>query len=106
MIFSYGQSLGSGPTLHIGRYRPVSGVIVHAGLLSGLRVIRHTAKTKWFDIFPNIDNIAHVESPVFIIHGTADEEIPIHHGQTLSETAPQAFKPCKSMTSVINWNAA
>jgi pimeloyl-ACP methyl ester carboxylesterase len=37
--------------------------------------------SRWFDIYPNIDNIKKVKAPVFIIHGTADVEIPVHHGQ-------------------------
>ncbi len=35
------------------------------------------------DIFPNIDRIRAIDSPVFIIHGTRDEVVPFWHGQEL-----------------------
>jgi pimeloyl-ACP methyl ester carboxylesterase len=94
-ILCYGQSLGSGPTFHIGSKYPaeVSGLIVHSGLMSGLRVIRPVENTKWFDIFPNIDRARQVTAPVFIMHGTADKEIPVHHGIGLSENAPNLWPP-------------
>ena len=38
------------------------------------------AHRKWFDIFPNIDAAKQVSAPVFVIHGTEDQEIPIQHG--------------------------
>lgn len=92
-IILYGQSLGSGPTAHLAAKHRVAGVVLHAGLMSGLRVIKETDKTRFFDIFANVDLIAHCEAPVFVIHGRADEEIPIHHGQGLYEAAPNKFEP-------------
>lgn len=35
------------------------------------------------DVFPNIDRIGHIQSPIFIIHGTRDEVVPFWHGQEL-----------------------
>ena len=35
------------------------------------------------DVFPNIDRIGRIESPIFIIHGTNDEVVPFWHGQEL-----------------------
>ncbi len=92
-IVLYGQSLGSGPTLHLAAKFPVRGVVLHSGLTSGLRVIRNVESTHWFDIFPNIDVIKHVNSPVFVIHGTQDQEIPLHHGQMLASAAPNKYQP-------------
>lgn len=75
-IIVYGQSLGSGPTLHLAVQHRVRGVVlhrsrsaapravprphrgapfVHSAIMSGLRVIREQASTRFFDIFPNID---------------------------------------------------
>lgn len=94
-LIVYGQSLGSGPTLHIAKKNPslVHGVVVHSGLMSGLRVLRPVEHTKWFDIFPNVDNIAAVRAPVLVMHGIDDKDIPIHHGIALSEAAPNAYNP-------------
>lgn len=88
-IILYGQSLGSGPTCHLAALHRVAGVVLHAGLMSGLRVIKETPKTRFFDIFANVDLVHHATSPVFVIHGKSDEEIPVHHGEGLYD----AVKP-------------
>jgi len=92
-IIVYGQSLGSGPSLHLAMGFPVLGVVLHSGMMSGLRVIRDVKKSHWFDIFPNIDNIKKVKAPVFVIHGKQDEEIPIHHGEGLFDASPNKYEP-------------
>ena len=92
-IILYGQSLGSGPTLHLASKHTVRGIILHSALMSGLRVIRDVDKTSWYDIFPNVDTIRKATSPIFVIHGTMDEEIPIRHGYGLVEAAPVRYDP-------------
>ena len=93
-IIVYGQSLGSGPTMHLASKRRVSGVVIHAGIMSALRVIQPNIEaTKWFDIYPNIDVVKKVNATLFVMHGTDDKEIPIEHGRALSAAAPKPFKP-------------
>jgi len=92
-IIVYGQSLGSGPTLYLAQKYKVSGVVLHSGMMSALRVIRNLEKTKWFDIYPNIDRVKTNESPIFVIHGTMDQEIPLHHGIALAENALNPYTP-------------
>jgi len=92
-IILYGQSLGSGPTLYLAQKYKVSGVILHSGMMSALRVIRNLEKTKWFDIYPNIDRVKTTASPVFVMHGTMDQEIPVHHGIGLAENALNPYTP-------------
>jgi pimeloyl-ACP methyl ester carboxylesterase len=94
-VIAYGQSLGSGPTLHIARKHPtlVSGVVIHSGLMSGLRVLRAIDTTKWFDIYPNVDNMKVVRAPVLVMHGIDDKDVPIHHGIALSEASPNCYPP-------------
>uniref|UniRef100_A0A6A7G6Z1 Alpha/beta hydrolase domain-containing protein 17B n=1 Tax=Hirondellea gigas TaxID=1518452 RepID=A0A6A7G6Z1_9CRUS len=92
-IIVYGQSLGSAPSIRIAVKHRVGGVILHSPLLSGLRVIRDVPKTHWFDIFPNIDDILHVRSPVFIIHGMRDQEIPHEHGRALAAALSHPYEP-------------
>jgi hypothetical protein len=75
----------------------VRGIIIHGGITSGLRIIRPVVRklphpsgadgrtcsqprTYFFDIFPNIDLIKKSSSPVLIIHGRLDEEVPIING--------------------------
>uniref|UniRef100_A0A7S2PBQ2 Peptidase S9 prolyl oligopeptidase catalytic domain-containing protein n=1 Tax=Zooxanthella nutricula TaxID=1333877 RepID=A0A7S2PBQ2_9DINO len=55
---------------------------------SGLGVIHEVKTTYWFDVFQNVSKIRKVHAPVFIIHGTHDEEIPQDHGRALYEACP------------------
>jgi pimeloyl-ACP methyl ester carboxylesterase len=68
-IILYGQSVGSGPTLHMAsRLKRLRGVVLHSAILSGIRVLYPVKMTLWFDIFKNIDKIRHVNSQVLVIH--------------------------------------
>lgn len=40
------------------------------------------------DFYPTVDRIAHLEAPLLLIHGDADELIPVAHARRLYEVAP------------------
>ncbi|XP_071724858.1 uncharacterized protein [Rutidosis leptorrhynchoides] len=68
-LILYGQSVGSGPTVHLAsRLQRLRGVVLHSAILSGIRVLYPVKMTFWFDIFKNIDKIRHVSCPVLVIH--------------------------------------
>lgn len=51
-LILYGQSVGSGPTLHLAaRLQKLRGVVLHSAILSGIRVLYPVKMTLWFDIF-------------------------------------------------------
>lgn len=51
-LILYGQSVGSGPTLHLAtRLQGLRGVVLHGAILSGIRVLYPVKVTFWFDIF-------------------------------------------------------
>ena len=75
-IILFGRSIGSGPTCYLAEKYPVAGVILHSPLASILRVVVNIRWTLPFDYFPNVDRVAKMECPVFVIHGTRDEIIP------------------------------
>jgi hypothetical protein len=51
-LILYGQSVGSGPTLHLAsKLQKLRGVVLHSAILSGLRVLYPVKVTFWFDIF-------------------------------------------------------
>lgn len=51
-LILYGQSVGSGPTLHMAsRLKRLRGVVLHSAILSGIRVLYPVKMTLWFDIF-------------------------------------------------------
>ncbi|CAK9172038.1 unnamed protein product [Ilex paraguariensis] len=68
-VILYGQSVGSGPTLHLAsRFQRLRAVVLHSAILSGIRVLYPVKVTLWFDIFKNIDKIRNVSCPVLVIH--------------------------------------
>ncbi|KAL6591417.1 hypothetical protein ACP70R_026047 [Stipagrostis hirtigluma subsp. patula] len=93
-LILYGQSVGSGPTLHLAsRLEKLRGVVLHSGILSGIRVLYPVKVTLWFDIFKNIDKIKQVDCPVLVIHGTADDIVDFSHGKRLWELAKEKYEP-------------
>eukprot|EP00268_Persea_americana_P017588 TRINITY_DN1849_c0_g1_i5.p1 TRINITY_DN1849_c0_g1~~TRINITY_DN1849_c0_g1_i5.p1 ORF type:complete len:295 (-),score=52.26 TRINITY_DN1849_c0_g1_i5:511-1395(-) len=93
-LILYGQSVGSGPTLHLAaRLQKLRGVVLHSAILSGIRVLYPVKMTLWFDIFKNIDKIRQVSCPVLVIHGTEDEIVDFSHGKRLWELAKEKYEP-------------
>ncbi|KAL6509949.1 hypothetical protein OROMI_035000 [Orobanche minor] len=51
-LILYGQSVGSGPTLHLEAQLPrLRGVVMHSAILSGLRVLCHVKFKFCCDIY-------------------------------------------------------
>ncbi|KAK9067150.1 hypothetical protein SSX86_014475 [Deinandra increscens subsp. villosa] len=93
-IILYGQSVGSGPTLHLAsRLSRLRAVVLHSPILSGLRVMYPVKRTYWFDIYKNIDKIPLVKCPVLVIHGTADDVVDCSHGKQLWELCVEKYEP-------------
>ncbi|CAL1162027.1 unnamed protein product [Cladocopium goreaui] len=94
-IVCYGQSIGSVPSVELASRVSVGGLILHSAMKSGLSVIHNVKTTYWFDVFQNATRIKKVTSPVFIIHGTHDAEIPFEHGTALWDACPEdiAYDP-------------
>jgi fermentation-respiration switch protein FrsA (DUF1100 family) len=89
-IILYGQSVGSGPSCYLAARRPdVGGLILHSPFMSGMRVLTPSRALACLDIFPNINRIKKVQSPVMVIHGMLDEEVHFSHGQRLHEAVPE-----------------
>ncbi|KAK9928054.1 hypothetical protein M0R45_025208 [Rubus argutus] len=90
----YGQSVGSGPTLHLAAKLPrLRGVVLHSAILSGLRVVCHVKFTFCFDIYKNINKIRKVKCPVLVIHGTEDDIVNWLHGNGLWQMARDPYEP-------------
>ncbi|XP_058103997.1 uncharacterized protein LOC131247988 [Magnolia sinica] len=93
-LILYGQSVGSGPTLHLAARLPrLRGVVLHSAILSGLRVLCHVKCTLCFDIYKNIDKIQRVKCPVLVIHGTEDDVVNWFHGNGLWQLAREPYEP-------------
>uniref|UniRef100_A0A182PAD9 palmitoyl-protein hydrolase n=1 Tax=Anopheles epiroticus TaxID=199890 RepID=A0A182PAD9_9DIPT len=93
-IILYGQSIGTVPTVDLAARYEVGAVILHSPLMSGMRVAFPNTKRTWFfDVFPSIDKVSKITSPVLVIHGTEDEVIDFSHGLSIYEKCPKAVEP-------------
>ncbi|XP_062561051.1 alpha/beta hydrolase domain-containing protein 17B [Armigeres subalbatus] len=93
-IILYGQSIGTVPTVDLAARYEVGAVILHSPLMSGMRVAFPNTKRTWFfDVFPSIDKVSKIGSPVLVIHGTEDEVIDFSHGLSIYEKCPKAVEP-------------
>lgn len=96
-ILVYGSSLGGGPAVELASREPVAGLVLQSAFTSAYRVM-----TRWpllpFDRFENLRKLPEVRCPVLIIHGEADEVVPVHHGEALFAAArePKRFFRVKS----------
>jgi abhydrolase domain-containing protein 17 len=88
-----GRSVGSGPATELAAEEPVAGLVLESAFVSAFRVVTRVRLLP-YDPFPNLRLIRRVGAPVLVIHGTADQLIPLSHGRRLLEAAPgpkQAF---------------
>ncbi|KAI4369913.1 hypothetical protein MLD38_018307 [Melastoma candidum] len=93
-VILYGQSVGSGPTLHLAAKLPrLRGVVLHSAILSGLRVLCHVKFSFCFDIYKNINKIRKVKCPALVIHGTEDDVVNWLHGHGLWKKAKEPYDP-------------
>ncbi|CAO1420282.1 unnamed protein product [Diamesa serratosioi] len=93
-IILYGQSIGTVPTVDLASRYEVGAVVLHSALMSGMRVAFPNTKRTWFfDVFPSIDKVAKITSPVLVIHGTEDEVIDFSHGLSIYEKCTKPVEP-------------
>jgi abhydrolase domain-containing protein 17 len=81
-IIAYGRSVGSGSTVDLASHKPLAGLILESAFTSAFRVVVPFPIFP-FDKFPNLDKIKKVKCPVLVMHGKADDTIPLSHGQQL-----------------------
>jgi len=92
-IAVWGESLGTGLAIALAAEQPVTHVVLDAPYTSALEV---AATVYWFlpvrwlmkDTFRSDLRIAQVKAPVLILHGEADDIIPIRYGEELLELVP------------------
>jgi fermentation-respiration switch protein FrsA (DUF1100 family) len=87
-IIAYGRSVGSGPAVDLAARRPLAGLVVESAFVTAFRVLTRVPLLP-FDKFRNADKIARVPCPVLVMHGVADDIVPIAHGRRLYEAAPE-----------------
>lgn len=91
-IILMGRSLGSGPTTDLASKVKCRGVILVTPLSSAVRVAIKIPFTLPFDIFPNINKVDKIRSPLLIIHGNNDQVVPFQNGVDLYNKANSVYK--------------
>jgi abhydrolase domain-containing protein 17 len=87
-IVLYGRSVGSGPATELAARVPSGGLVLESAFVSAFRVLTRVTLLP-FDRFDNLRHIRRVRAPILVIHGTADEVIPVSHGRRLYDAAGQ-----------------
>jgi abhydrolase domain-containing protein 17 len=87
-IIIYGQSVGGGAATELAAKHPVAGLILESTFTSAFRVVVPFPILP-FDKFTNQDKLSKVRCPVLVMHGEADNIIPLQHGQRLYASAPE-----------------
>jgi hypothetical protein len=82
----YGRSVGGGPASDLAARVPSAGLVLESTFTSAFVVMTRVPLLP-FDRFPNLRHLRNVHAPVLVIHGTADEVIPVAHGRRLYAAA-------------------
>jgi uncharacterized protein len=98
-VIVFGQSLGTGPAVHIAAHREVAGVILISPFTSLLALAQE--KIPWIPAhlllaspFRSDLDATRIKARVLIFHGDRDTLIPIEHGRALAALmrAPVTFE--------------
>ncbi|NEQ46106.1 MAG: alpha/beta hydrolase [Leptolyngbya sp. SIOISBB] len=85
-VILYGRSLGGGAAIDLATQYSVAGLILESTFTSAFRVVVPIPVLP-FDKFSNLKKLQTIDYPVLIMHGQADQTIPIAHSQALYEAA-------------------
>lgn len=105
-IVIFGRSIGSGPAIDLASREKIEGtdhspldvrgVLLQSPIESGARaVFGWTVSMVGYamDIFKNYEKIGNIRCKVAIMHGTADEVVPVGNGQNLHQMSRNKFQP-------------
>ncbi len=93
-IVVYGESIGTGVTVQMAREYDVAAIMLESPFTTIPDVAR---ATHWMfpldllmkDQYRNIDKIAYIKMPKFIVHGSADELVPLSMAQRLYDASKE-----------------
>lgn len=85
-VIVHGRSLGGGPSAWLASREPVAGLVLESTFTSALGVSRW-GRAFPYDWFRTLRRLKQVRAPVLVIHGTADEVIPVANGRALFHAA-------------------
>ncbi|OMJ87307.1 hypothetical protein SteCoe_10992 [Stentor coeruleus] len=93
-IVVYGSSLGSYPACIIAANYKIHALILQSPLASASYIMcSSVGKPRKNDAFNNLKLVSFIKCPVLVIHGEADEVIPICHAKALVKNAKYPYQP-------------
>jgi uncharacterized protein len=110
-IVIYGESLGTGVATEVAAQRDARALVLEAPFAAALDIA--AATYPWVpvsflmrDPFLSREHILDVEEPVLIIHGTADQVIPVEQGRRLFEVThePKSLAIIEGATHSDLWD--
>ncbi len=113
LILALGESLGTGVAIRLAAERPLGALILEAPFTSAADVAARAypflpVRLLMKDQFPSLAHIPAVTAPLLIVHGTADEVIPIALGKRLYAAAigPKTFRAIEGATHAALFSPA
>lgn len=93
-IVLHGESLGAGVAVQVATHHAFKALVLEAPFTTAVDVAAKAypyLPARWLmhDRFESVNHIADVKAPVLIVHGEADELIPVSFGRRLFEAAAQ-----------------
>lgn len=90
----YGESLGTGVAVALAAERPVGAVVLESPFTALADVAQAhywyvPAKWMMLDRFDSAARIADLQAPLMVLHGEADDTVPVRFGRRLFEMAPE-----------------
>ena len=86
-VIVHGRSLGGGPAAELASREPVAGLVLES-TFTRVRDVWPVLRFFPFDRFRTARRLRHVRAPVLVMHGTADEVVPVALGRRLFHLAP------------------
>jgi fermentation-respiration switch protein FrsA (DUF1100 family) len=98
-VVAYGRSLGGGAAAALAEARPLAALILESTFSSVQAFARRFGAPGFLvrDRFDNLKALRRLELPVLILHGTADQIIPVAHARALHAARPASelvLLPC------------
>jgi uncharacterized protein len=92
-ILVWGESLGTGPAVHVAAEHPVRAVLLEAPYTSiadiaRLRYRLFPVDRLLLDRFDSLRKMSSVQAPVLVMHGAHDQIVPVAMGRAIYSQAP------------------
>ena len=91
-IILYGESIGSGPAVHMAQERTIGALVLEAPFTSAADLAQRLywylpARYMVLDKFDSIAKIGAIDAPLFIVHGESDQVVPADMSKSLLAAA-------------------